>query len=224
MIKEKVGMKINTFKQGNKLVVVFEGLELSETEVLTKFISSLANSTISEDAECEEETYVEDECPIIPDEPMEAITEDKEEEVDGEIIEPELETNSTIFESGPYKGKNPKLMLSLDNSAKDIKNAFIYLSKNLTALEGEILQETKEAISEFIQITFKNTDASEYSNALTAGQQKTFLRMYEFCLGEKTKEKYCKKADTSNWTELIESDDVEVKKEIIISIIKRFQK
>lgn len=216
-------MKINTFKQGKKLVVVFDGLELSETEVLQKFIATLANSTISEDAECEKEKYIEDECPIIPDEPMGAVAEDREEESE-ETIEPELQTNpSPSFESGPYKGENPKLMLSLDNSAKDIKNAFIYLSKNLTALEGEILQETKEAISEFIHITFKDTDASKYSSALTAGQQKTFLRMYEFCLGEKTKEKYCKTANTSNWAELIECEDVEAKREIIISIIKKFQ-
>ena len=220
-------MKINTFKQGKKLVVVFDGLELSETEVLQKFIATLANSTISEDAECEEEKYIEDECPIIPDEPMEAVAEDRVEESE-QIVEPELQEQekeiSPSFESGPYKGENPKLMLSLDNSAKDIKNAFIYLSKNLTVLEGEILQETKEAISDFIHTTFKDTDASKYSNALTPGQQKTFLRMYEYCLGEKTKEKYCKTANTSNWAELIESEDVEAKKEIIISIIMKFQK
>lgn len=217
-------MKINTFKQGKKLVVVFDGLELSETEVLQKFIATLANSTVSEDADCEEEKFVEDECPIIPDEPTD-IEESREEESEEE---PELQEQekeiSPSFESGPYKGKNPKLMLSLDNSAKDIKNAFIYLSKNLTALEGEILQETKEAISEFIHITFKDTDASKYGNALTAGQQKTFLKMYEYCLGEKMKDKYCKSANASNWAELVESEDVEAKREIIISIIKKFQK
>ena len=208
-------MKINTYKQGKRLVVVFDNLEeTTETELIIKFLSSIAETRVVESPETDEVAVEKESCPT-----EYFCVEEECAEGEMEAFE-EMEALEAQFIDGPYKGKTPKETLS--GSSKEIKNAYIYLTKNLGEFGGKLLEATKKAISEFVDEMFLDVNPDDYAAQLTKGQQKTFLKMYSYSISEKAKQKICEANNETNWENLINNEND--KREIVKKIITMFQK
>lgn len=203
-------MKINTYKQKKRLVVVFDNLEeTTETDLIIKFLSSIAETQIMKSPETEDIVVEEEACP----------TEFHIEEECAEENEVNVEAPAQ-FMDGQYKGKTPKEILK--GSSREIKEAYVYLTKNLCEFEGNLLKDTKKAICEFVDEQFKNVNPGTYAEQLSIGQQKTFLKMYSFSISDKAKQKFCAMHNVSDWETLINNEND--KREIVKKIIAMFQK
>ncbi len=150
-------LSIKTFKDGDRLVVVFEGLNdlPSEEEMVKNCIKSILAGSVPE-------TLPEaDVVPIVTEEEAPPVIRDE------------------IFLTGPYEGKTPKEILE-SGSPKEKREAFIYLTNfaksEVTEDELALLQDVKKVIREYVK-RFQG-DGESYAGNLTETQLNLFL--YQF--------------------------------------------
>ena len=151
------------FQDGNRLVVVFEGLNNvpSSEEMVRSYLSVLlkaGSEPVEEAVEMLSPAEVE---PII-----------SEDDVPPEITE-------EIFLTGPYEGKTPKEILE-NGSGLEKRKAFIYLTqfikKDVTEEEQALKEEAEAVVAQYLS-NFKGS-GKEYAAKLNPKQVDLFLGQF----------------------------------------------
>ena len=152
-------MKIQTFQDGDRFVVVFEGLseKTAEQEMIKGLLQGLAGvmTTMAPPADATPVAKEEDHTDVL------------------NMIE---EVADATFQDGPYTGKTPK-----EVSEEFGSKGFIYLAEQKDIVSGALRDACIQAMREVTE-TFRSCDAKGYAGKLTEGQIHTFFRKFQALL------------------------------------------
>lgn len=144
-------LNIKTFKDGNRFVVVFEGLSNmpSEEDMIKNYISSIVNANIS-----------------------------TEKEIDAKPVETTDEPIPVpIFEDGPFAGMSPSQVIETGN--KGIAYLNMEMGKYGMGSEEDVLTlEIASVMYNHIHKRFSQMDVEEFAKKLSDGQINSLIAMY----------------------------------------------
>ncbi len=148
-------LTVKTYRDGDRLVVVFEGLSSipDEEAMIKSFLGGMIDGTLTKVPDVEAKPVpANEDVPEIPKE------------------ETPMEDTRHEYDDGPYKGMTPPEALS-----KDKARAIGYL---VSTINGTVRQEDANlAIKDFLR-QFSGCDAKGYSEKLSSNQVFSFIRQY----------------------------------------------
>lgn len=203
-------VNIKTYKDGDRLVVIFEGLgEITEEKIVSTFLQSLGN--VDSDvppANVKPLPVVEDPLPTTL--PEQAKEPDKE--------DPKPAVFDFWFVDGPYAGKTPSAILS-EGTPQEQDKAFNYLSKMLKTEKSEkVVDLIKSSGVSYLKRRFASTESFAYAIKLNEKQVKTFYNLYaDFCSAELIST-LCSDLKKNSFDELMASDIDTLKSGVAILI------
>lgn len=191
-------LQIKSFKDGDRFVVVFEGMDnIPSTEnVITAFLTGITNVPVKKDAEAKVEPVHTDENPS------------------------DIMVNET-FSSGPYAGKTPAEILSVNDIQMQNK-AFAYICEELKRNGSTFSETMKKSVYDYLKRRYETCNPEEYSKKLSDGQVRYFYTFHEPVINDSMKRKICEKFEKKCWTAFLFSED-KILREGVAEIIKQFQ-
>lgn len=165
------------FRDGDRIVVVFEGANKKDEEAIDSFLRSVGGRV--------------QEAPPVDAKPVETAiqVEEAEEEAEPEIppeeaFVPVQEEPDAVFEDGPATGMTPEEVI-----IKYQQQGFMYITKYRSEGCGpELRKGIDEAVSKYLA-GFKNTDPEEYSRKLTVSQILSWFKVFRFVIPKEMAEK-----------------------------------
>ncbi len=147
-------MKIQTFKDGDRFIVVFEGLEVKEEDMIKGFLSPMFTENVHRPCEVEPIATQEEEIPEIP----------------------------VVFNDGPYTGKTPNDVLS--SSQEDAWNAYVYITEQLSGgkLEEKLSSVCDKEIKTYLRNRFERTNGEEFAAKLSDKQVGMFFKQFGYSI------------------------------------------
>lgn len=189
-------LNMKCFRDGERLVVVLEGVNIPEAEEMVKgFFSSLvANATVTQEdpAYAEPIPVFEEECPPIPD---------------------------FFFEEEPYAGKTPEDIL-LSGTAEEKAAAFKWLRSKIEIGEYSLsTDEISVAMSQFLKNRFEECVPEEYCKKLSDGQLNMLLIQHAPVITSTLKEDLITLCEVPNWDALLASSE-DVRRHAVCEMVK----
>lgn len=177
-------LNIKSFRDGERLVVVLEGMDIPAAEnVVKSFFSSLLSGvavTQEDPAYAAPIPVFEEECPPVP---------------------------VFFFDEEPYAGKTPEDIL-LSGTAEEKTNAFKWLRSKIEIGEFALsTPEISDAMSRFLKERFKECDPEEYCKKLTDAQLNKLLTQHAPVISQTLAEVIFAVCEVSNWNALLSSDE-----------------
>lgn len=189
-------LNIKSFRDGERLVVVLEGMDIPTVENVVKdfFSSLISGSTVTQ----EDPAYAapipvfEEECPPVP---------------------------AVFFEEEPYAGKTPEDIL-LSGTVEERAAAFKWLRGKIET--GELCIATPEisdAMSLFLKDRFEKTIPEEYCKKLTDAQLNKFINQHAPVIPQSLTEEILSTCKASDWNTLLASDE-STRRHAVCEIVK----
>lgn len=147
-------MKVSTFQDGERFIVVFEGIKVEEKDLIKGLLAPLSVQNI------ESEPMVEP----IPSEPEEA---------------PNI---PVAFPDGPYVGASPMDVLMAE--PKEARKAYSYICANLSGFSEELKSLCESEVKNYLRRSFASVDADEYAKKLSDKQIDMFFETYKVSIPE----------------------------------------
>lgn len=190
---------IKNFKDGDRLVIVFEGLENvpSVEKMLGTYISGMVGAISTEKpGDAAPVPQIEESAPKTP----------------------------ILFQEGPYKDRTPKEAMSSCKSVKEQSEVFKYFCCMLNNdIDTGLKNEIRDVLTEYLSNRFKDCIPDEYAKKLSAAQVKGFYIVHEAVINDILKKELYEKYNCKSWTGLLLSDE-DILRKAVADIITEFKK
>lgn len=189
-------MKINTFQDGDRFIVVFEGIGPKNEDLIKGLLGAVT---------------LENSC-AIPVEP----------ENDERLLEEIQNTVAFTFDNGPYKGKTPYDIVSVSDK-KEAYKGYLYLAKIAEVENDEcIFMDIQSACKDFMKQWANGIDdAYAYASKLTDAQSIAFFKQFNIAIESEIKSKLLSQAGYADWSDYIAETSMDEKKAAIAAIIEK---
>ncbi len=151
-------MKVTTFNDGERFVVVFEGIGVDDKDLIKGLLSPLSADNIERAPEVVPVPVEEDEEPEIP----------------------------IVFPDGPYAGMSPTDILAA--GPQEAQDAYVYICSVIESLSGELREICDAETKKYVKSRFENTKSMDYANKLSDNLVQKFYDMFAYNIPDELKE------------------------------------
>ncbi len=155
-------MKVQTFRDGERFIIVLEGIDVKMEEVIKGILNPLVPQNLTRECQVEPMDPPSETPPVIP----------------------------VVFEDGPFAGKSPEEVLFSTNP-KDGFNAYKYICSGLESQQfnTELSKTCEEQIRKYVRLRFATTNGEDYANALSGKQVQIFFDSFDYSIPQELKTK-----------------------------------
>ncbi len=147
-------MKVSTFNDGERFVVVFEGITVNDQTLIKGLLAPLSVDNIERKPEVEPIPVVEEEPPEMP----------------------------VCFTDGPYAGMPPMDILTANQ--KEAQAAYVYICSVINDLPADLKDKCVAATQHYLKSRFESVDSVEYAAKLNDKQVAKFYELFSFNIPE----------------------------------------
>ncbi len=150
-------MKVTTFNDGERFVVVFEGIGVDEKDLIKGLLSPLSADNIERAPEVAPVPVEEDEEPVIP----------------------------IVFPDGPYAGMSPTDILAA--GPQEAQDAYVYICSVIENLTDDLREICDAETKKYVKSRFENTNSQEYAKKLSDNLVNKFFDMFAYSIPKELK-------------------------------------